>query len=82
MKNRFYNTIRVATVVGILLVGLTGCSKPAVEETRDAKGSLQFPNTGRLPTEEELAKINRESQNRAKGSQQSQAPAAPPATSP
>lgn len=82
MKNRLYNSICSAVAVAVLLIGLTGCSKPAVEETRDAKGSLQFPNTGRLPTAEELAKINKGSQGGPKGPQQAKAPTTPPATTP
>lgn len=46
-----------AGLVALVAAGLSGCSKPAVEETRDSKGNLQFPDTGRPPTAEELKKV-------------------------
>jgi hypothetical protein len=55
--SRVLSASAAAGFVALMAVGLSGCSKPAVEETRDSKGNLQFPDTGRPPTAEELKKI-------------------------
>ncbi len=47
-------------LVGILSVGMClgvcGCSN-APAESKNANGSVQFPNTGRPPTQEEMNRI-------------------------
>lgn len=50
------NCIAVLLLSAALTASASGCQKPE-PETKDASGHLQFPNTGRQPTQEEINKI-------------------------